>query len=569
MMRKVAFALIVAGCGGSLDTGLGDGSTDDGGSDVVTVQDGSNDTTVQDAPGDTCGKPNVCSPDLHSVIDCDGNTVQTCPNDQGCASGACMPACSASDALKLYSGCDFYGVVPDVLANNNLEGGCYAVSVTNEWTSAMSVTVDRAGTTLPGALYATSGSGSAMTFSSITQLAPGQTGLLFLAAVANAKPACPTGVVPAITTDPAVHGTALGNAFHIKTSLPATAADYVPFGASAYIASATVLRPTHAWGVNYVVVDGYVASQISGGVPSTDIVAMQDNTSITITPVADIVGSGTVAAAAANQAQQYALSKGQVLQVTQKADLTGSLVQSNNPIGVWGAHTCMNIDPTTGYCDSGHQQIPDVNTLGSDYAAVRYKNRTSTDETPPWRIVGVAKGTQLTFDPAVSGAPSTLDVGQMATFATAGPFRVRSQDAQHPFYVSGHMTGGATYNSLGDPEFVNVIPAKSWRNAYTFFTEPAFPETSLVLVRSSANGGFQDVKLDCAGTLTGWTAIDATNLFQYVRLDVSTGSFTGQNGCDNGAHTATSTGPFTITTWGWGNAATNTYSVSYALPSGF
>jgi hypothetical protein len=505
---------------------------------------------------------------MHTVIDCDGNVVQTCPNDQGCANGQCEAACTASDETKSAAGCGFYSVVPDVLPQNSLEGGCYAVAVTNAWTSPMSVTVDRAGTTLPAALYSVNGLGSAMTFSSITQVAPGQTGLLFLAAVPNAKPACPTGVVPAMTTDPAAHGTDLGSAFHVVTTMPATAADYVPFGASAYIASATALVPTHSWDTAYVVVDGYVASEIAGGVPSTDIVALQDNTTVTINPVADIVGSGTVAAATANTPKNYTLSKGQVLQITQKADLTGSIMQSNYPIGVWGAHTCMNIEPTSAYCDSGHQQLVGARALGSDYAAVRYKNRTSTDETPPWRIVGVVSGTQLTFDPAVSGAPTTLAQGQLASFDAAGPFRVRSQDAQHPFYISGHMTGGAAYSDLGDPEFVNVVPVSHWRNGYTFFTQPGFPETSLVIVRSSA-GGFQDVKLDCAGTITGWTAIDGTNAYQYARIDLSTGNFAGQNGCDNGVHTATSTGLFTITAWGWGNSATNTYSVSYALPSGF
>lgn len=567
-MRWVGIALVLVACGGSLDTGLPDGSPTDAGGDV-SINDGSNDTTIADAPSETCGPPAACSPDMHAVIDCNGNVVQTCNADQACNGGACYPACQVSAATKSFAGCEFYGVVPDVLPNNSLEGGCYAVAITNQWTSSMSVTVDRAGTTLPGALYATSGLGSAMTFSSITQLSPGQTGLLFLAAVANAKPACPTGVTPAITTDPAVHGTDLGNAFHIVTSLPASAADYVPFGASAYIASATVLMPTHAWDTNYVVVDGYVASQIAGGVPSTDIVAMENNTIVYFTPVADIVASNTVQGATANQLQKYVLSKGQVLQVTQKADLTGSIVTSNNPIGVWGAHTCMNIEPTDAFCDSGHQELPGVSGLGSDYAAVRYKNRTSTNETPPWRVVGAAKGTVLTFDPPVSGAPSALDVGQLVTFDAAGPFRVKSQDAQHPFYLSGHMTGGNAYGQLGDPEFVNVVPSSSWRSAYTFFTEPAFPETSLVVVRESVNNVFQDVKLDCAGTLTGWTAIDGANLFQYARLDISTGSFTGQNGCDNGTHTASSTGPFTITTWGWGNSATQTYSVSYALPSGF
>ena len=76
------------------------------------------------------------------------------------------------------------------------------------------------------------------------------------------------------------------------------------------------------------------------------------------------------------------------------------------------------------------------------------------------------------------------------------------------------------------------------------------------------------VTLACAGTLSGWTAIDAAGLYEYARVDLSTGDFSGQSGCDNGVQSASSTGPFTITAWGWGNAATGTYSVSYALPAG-
>ena len=130
------------------------------------------------------------------------------------------------------------------------------------------------------------------------------------------------------------------------------------------------------------------------------------------------------------------------------------------------------------------------------------------------------------------------------------------------------MTGGGPMNSLGDPEFVNVAPTRTWHDAYTFFTQPGFPEASLVVVRSSASGGFHDVTLDCAGKLGGWTAIDSSSLYEYTRIDLSTGNFAGQNGCDNGVHTATSIGPFTVTAWGWGNTQTNTIAVSYALPSG-
>lgn len=576
-MRWVGLCLVLTGCGGALATDLFDSGAPNDAGDATTI-DASFDVVLPDGPpaDATCASAPQCSADLHTVVDCHGAVLVTCPDDQGCSNAAnqpvCVPACSAVDEMHRPSGCEFYGVVPDVLAGYQLEGGCYAIALTNTWKATMTVTVERGGTSVgSGFVYIPSGGGASTTYAAAPadQIPAGATGLLFLARETNRNPACPVGVTPALTIDPAAHGTSYGDAFHVTTSLPATAADFVPYGASAYVASASVLLPLHAWDTSYVVVDGYAASQISGGVPSTDIVASQDGTVVKITPVVDIVASGSVAGATAGQATTYNLSKGQVLQFTQSAELTGSLLQSNQPVGVWGAHTCMNIDPSTGFCDSGHQQIPPLKGWGRDYAAVRYKNRSTTEETPPWRLVGFANGTILKFDPAVPGAPATLDQGQLATFTGAGPFRVTSQDVQHPFYLSAHMTGGQPLASIGDPEFVNVVPSSSWQDAYTFFTQPGFPETSLVVVRSSALGnGFQDVTLDCAGKLSGWTPIDGAGVYEYTRLDLSTGNFAGQNGCDTGAHTATSDAPFTITAWGWGNTQTSTISVSYALPAG-
>lgn len=67
----------------------------------------------------------------------------------------------------------------------------------------------------------------------------------------------------------------------------------------------------------------------------------------------------------------------------------------------------------------------------------------------------------LTYEPsAPDGAPTTLGVGESASFWSTDAFVVKSQDARHPFYAAGYMTGAAYLNggTLGDPEFVNVVP---------------------------------------------------------------------------------------------------------------
>ncbi|HEX4514893.1 MAG TPA: hypothetical protein VH054_15210, partial [Polyangiaceae bacterium] len=92
--------------------------------------------------------------------------------------------------------------------------------------------------------------------------------------------------------------------------------------------------------------------------------------------------------------------------------------------------------------------------------------------------------------------------------------------------------------------------------------------------------GFEDVTLDCAGTLTGWQNAGTSGNYQYTRVDLVTGNFQKVGNCDNGRHTMTSNGIFGVTVWGWGSAATGgqyrctsctgfyTQAVSYGYPAG-
>src|SRR5690606_18412469 len=105
--------------------------------------------------------------------------------------------------------------------------------------------------------------------------------------------------------------------------------------------------------------------------------------------------------------------------------------------------SCMNIPHGNYACDAGQQQLAPTNALGHEFVAVRYRDRQpGHNEIVPWTIVGAVDGTTLTYEPAAPpGAPLTLGRGQVVRFDAPGPFLVRSQDAEHPFSFSAHMTG--------------------------------------------------------------------------------------------------------------------------------
>jgi IgGFc binding protein len=486
--------------------------------------------------------------------------------------------CAEAEAARGSTGCDFWSLMTDIIPEG--DGACFAAFVTNAGAEPLHITVELDGVSLPVGQFTRvpNGQGPNIVYGAYDSAAglPGASvAIVFLAQnhdVASQMPNCP--VLPAVITQAYVDGTGMGKAFHITTDRPAVAYQILPYGSGQAMAtSATLLLPTSAWDTNYIAVNAYAKSAIvPEAAPSLDILAREDATTITLLPTVDIEAGGGVASGTAGQPWSLTLSAGEYVQITQAPELTGSPIQSDKPIAVWGGASCLNVPVGESACDSAQQQLPPVKALGSEYAGVRYRGRQGEDEAPPWRLVGAVNGTQLAWEPTTpGGAPAQLDLGQVAELETPGPFVVKSQDADHPFYLFAYMTGGGPFGGEGDPEWVQVIATGQYLDAYVLFTDPTYPETNLVVVRKpSGIGSFADVVLDCAGPLGGWQPLGA---YEYTRVDLVTGDFEEVNGCANGRHEIASSLPFAVTVWGWGTAAAEylgqpTHYVSYAYPAG-
>jgi hypothetical protein len=564
-----------AACGGAAhnefnqDSGPGEGDAG-GGADVGL---GEGYGHLGDAYGSGDCSTTHCSADLHQVLDCNDNVLRTCPPNQGCGNGACVPACASAQANQTAIGCDFY--MQNLPPADTGAGSCYAVLVANTWNAPITVGIEYAGAPLTGDFVRRAGANGNLSVLQNGQLNPNELGIVFLSAYSypyGGTPdfwiGCPTGVTPAYTASVGnLDGTGIGNAFHVTTSAPVVAYDTFPYGGSkSYITSSSLLLPTSAWGTNYVAADGYKAAS-SVLEPYLQIGAAQDGTHVTINPTADILPYNGVAAATQGMPQTYTLNKGQYIQFEQATELAGSAISSDKPVSVVGGASGTNIPLGVTYSDSLHQQLVPVNMLGHTYTAVRYRDRQGTlrseAEQVPWRLVGAVNGTTLQYDPPQAGAPTTLAQGQLVEFEATGPFTVSSQDDKHPFYTSAHMTGGSGYGDLGDPDYVNIVTPDAWLSSYLFLSDPSYNYTTLVFVRGKApDGTFKDVTLDCAGPLTGWQPIGSGGTYEYTRADlVLAGAPQGK--CTNGVHTATSAAPFALTVWGF-----DAGDVSYAFPAG-
>ncbi len=586
--------------------------------DEPAVGDAQTEDVLADQGLAECSAPTYCDPsDLRNVYRC-GHPATACGLLEQCedrdGDAQCVNPCVDSLGNDTSNGCDFYAVEMDTTPEAT--GVCYAVFIVNQWKSGEPARLEvapRRAAVLQIEQFARipRGTGTGITygpFDASAGLPTDQIAILFLSRDPNhtndPNPApddpallasCPPGVTPAIVGDAALHGTGIGSAFHIQTNVPVVAYQMLPYGGGrARITGATLLIPTSAWDTNYVVADAYQAPnpqfipQLRAG-PTTALIASQDATSVTIKPTVDIAGGGSLAGTRANAPVTYSLNQGQYLQFTQREELTGSAVQADKPVAVLGGSTSMNVPVTTVRADHGEQMLPPVRALGSEYVAVRYRNRGSTEEIVPWRIVGAVDGTVLTYDPPQPGAPLSIEAQGLVEFTAPGPFVVRSQDANHPFYPAAYMTGGCgapattaagppvcpgpddgPLKGFGDPEFLNVVPPAQYLPRYTFFTDPTYPETNLVVVRvrDPLTGAMPDVTLDCAGVLDGWQPVGGSGTYEMTRTDLSTGDFQRVGACDNGVHTIAARLPTVpgggvppipligVTIWGWGNDVT-------------
>lgn len=529
---------------------------------------------------DAASCPVQCSLDRRSVIrSCTGEPVETCGPTMACGAGRCQEACAAAAADRSSNGCEFYFQAPRF--TRTLPQSCYAAFVVNTSTEAVEVSLELEGKPLDlsRAVYRTN-PGDATLVPHTGPIAPGESAIVFASDRRPDAPhppgefdyiACPNGVVPATFEDPVPSGTGTGSSFHLTTNVPVALSAIYPFGgAKSYTPGATLLLPVATWAKEHLIVNGWEVG-VSGG-PGAQIVASEDDTEVTIVPTRDIQDGSGVHGTPAGTAASYHLDKGQHLQLVQAEELTGSIVTSTKPTSIFGGHACADIPSRGSACDILGQEIPAFEQWGSEYVGVGYRPRLGNEhERMPYRIVAARDGTHLDYDPAVPpGAPVELSAGQVVTFSagTGDPFVVRSQDVDHPFYLAAYMTSAQgyedfpSYGGRGDPEFVNVVPAGQYLDSYSFFADPTFAETSLVIVRAKAGGTFKDVSLECAGMLTGFRPVGTRGDYEYVRIDLARDRGPGDLSCRNGLQRMHSEGPFTATLWGWDAYA------SYAYPGG-
>jgi hypothetical protein len=535
------------------------------------------------------GSYDLAYPSLPTITD-DGGVPD--PYDGGTVVVQDPTTCDQAAANRSYIGCDYW---PTVVANVVWSVFDFAVVVSNPGMSDASVTL-----TGPGSTNKT------------VTVPAGQLVKIYLPWVSDLKGSDADAMGAAMP--PTASMSSKKGAFHLVSTLPVlvyqfSALEYGPMGGPvgkdwstcpgaggatsppcfSYSNDASLLLPSTAMTGNYRVFtehgqDGSPAAPgfppgCSGnsclfppspavpGMPGyIAITATQDGTTVKVklSATGSILAGTGVSAVAAGGLATYSLDAGDVIELMSegatKADLSGSMVQADKPVQVIAGSPCIN-NPVGGTdsmgnplsCDHLEATVQPAETLGKHYVVTQPTGPQGNAVGQTVRFVGNVDGTQLTFNPAISGAPATLNAGQVVELGMVNQdFEVTGT---HEFIVatiqlSGALvdpTGGTTQQ--GDPSLSTPIAVEQYRLSYVFLAPSDYQENYADVVAPTG----AHLMLDGAAPTVTPTPIGSG--FVVYRIKLSTGSM-------NGAHTLSADVPVGMQVEGYGSYT------SYQYPAG-
>jgi hypothetical protein len=542
----VALALLGAcgGSGGGNGPDGGDGGNADGGAHDAAV-----DTTKQSDTG----------PSDVMMINFGDRTIST----DGADTSPIPTTCSDSIERHSYIGCDYW---PTVTVNPVYSKFDYAVAVSNPQVGPATVTVS--GGALAVGIKVTIPASSVQTIN-----------LPWVPALKGPDFAQNTAV-----SDPGPSRIVVGGAYHLTTDVPvsvyqfnaleyeieagAPCPGYGDSGAGphcySYSNDASLLLPTNVLTGNY----GVLAWPSFGATPGfMSITATADKTNVTVYPTGRVQGVPDAGPSFLSRGDHYtyALNTGDVLEMfsdvgdinnpVYNQDLSGSIIEADQPVMAFGGHYCTYIPYDKKACDHLETSLFPIETLGTEYIV-------SLPHTPhgehEWvRILGLYENTEVAFDPPVSGRNGAIlntgDVLELNDVASSFAILANGKIFVTQYMLGEYDTvpeGGAPVPDLGDPSESAAITLTQYRSSYTFLAPQTYDENWIdVLAPMGATVTLDGVTIPAAS----YTQVGGQPFAVAHQLLPATGS---------PGHSISSASPFGLVVYGYGSRT------SYMYPGG-
>jgi hypothetical protein len=295
------------------------------------------------------------------------------------------------------------------------------------------------------------------------------------------------------------------------------------------------------------------------------ITAITNGTHVTVSlsPSGTIL-SGTGIPASAGGAFALTLDAGDVAELVAApgdgVDLSGSLINADQPIQVIAGAPCDQIPESAPACDHLEQSVFPAETLGKRYVVTAPTGPSGVPVGRRVRFYGNTDGTTLMYSPALpEGCPATLNAGQVvdcglstSDYVVTGDFEVTGS---HEFAVGSFMLGGSIVDpggGLGDPSQSLVVAVEQYRSKYVFLAPEDYElNYADVVTPMGASVVLDGIAIDQAG----WRPIG--DGYGVLRVPLA-----GVNPRGLGAHVLMASAPFGLQVLGYGEYT------SYQYPGG-
>jgi hypothetical protein len=491
-----------------------------------------------DGPDGSADSDSDTDVDTDVDSDSDGDTDTGTDTDTGPDGPTIPPTCEEAASIQTSVGCEFFTADLDNYDEDDLEP--YSIVVSNPHDDQeVQLTLE----------HGTSGEIYGVT------LEPNE---LHVIDVACGDSACLIG--PQQIEE---QGLAAGAGFRLTADFPVLAYQWNPYGTELFSTDASLLIPKSSLDDTYIVAawsfgPGSFWPQLRSQVT---VVATEDDTHLTFIPSADIEElNGVGPFTAGVETDEIVLDAFDVIAFrpeTIDADLTGTAVQADKPVAVFGGHPCGNV-PNGDYmsCDHMEEQILPLAAWGTEAVLARHAARgTCTEEvdTVVWRIIAGVDDMTVYFDPPAPdpvGAEHHFDQqGELLEFISATDHVVEGmldepEDPEEPeasFFAYQSMTSNAyAICQQGDPMMLLSPPAGQFLDKYVFNTDSVndFDYDYIIIVREAGT----EVTLDCVGELEDsiFEAVGESS-WEVARFFIDHATYS--TGCSDGAHLLTATDP--------------------------
>ncbi len=353
--------------------------------------------------------------------------------------GLCDGVCALENLQLSYIGCDYYPTVTMQHDSYNSGTKIFAAVVANTTQSPANITVTRGANVIKQFVVAAD------------------------SVVAETLP-----WVPELTKGIGPSKVVEDGAYRLRSDQPVTVYQYnlLVAGASNDV---SLLLPVNAWTGDYVVAS-YNHAEGNDYPGFYAVVAMADETTVTLSPSAtgDKVKAG--GGVAADGTGQVVLGKGDVLEVMSASggDLTGTRVSADRPVQVIAGHKCTQVPTDVPLCDHLEEAMFPLEALALQYiVAPPVQSPVDSEEHGQVvRVIASEPDTMLTFMPDQGVDTVLAEAGDFVELvSTTARFQV---SADKKILVAQYMVGQGGGYGEQDPSMLLAVATEQYRKDYLF-----------------------------------------------------------------------------------------------------